>query len=260
MELGLVWKIGEAGTMILEPDSAGALSQKTVESLKNELLALTKGRDTESLNQKRLFYQNTLSPLFEELSRRNPHPSAEEQAPIILGGWLPVWSTIPFQDILPGRIREQSYQIFQSNGYYANIARYAPGQQLPFLRNISSKLLAYDLMVIQKYSVRDGRWDIQNVGIEQAFGKREIPLDIEQAESWFTTVFKAKFEVDSQPINLGQPSELTNLDETTRKKFKKIFLATPQFEHLYIDSEFRLVKTQREANQRPSYTIAVRKR
>ncbi|WP_289500572.1 hypothetical protein [Gloeocapsopsis sp. IPPAS B-1203] len=40
---------------------------------------------------------------------------------------------------------------------------------------------------------------------------------------------------------------------------EKTYLATPQLEHLYVDRDFRIVKTQREAAQRPSYTIAIRR-
>jgi len=244
--------------MIEKLASASDLTQKSTSELKNYLLAITKGRDTESLNRKTLFYKNELSPIFEELSRRNPLVNAERQASIILGVWAPVWSTIPFQDIVPGRIHEQSYQIFHDNGYYANIARYAPGHQLSFLQNISAKFLAYDLMIIQRYEVQTGQWYIQNVAIEQAFRKRDIPLDIDASEDWFTTTVISKSKVFSEKADFPEAPDLHNLDKSTVKKFTKAFLSIPQLEHLYIDSDFRLVKTQREAKQRPSYTIAVR--
>jgi hypothetical protein len=48
------------------------------------------------------------------------------------------------------------------------------------------------------------------------------------------------------------------LDKPVQKKFETTYLAKPLFEHIYIDNDLRLVKTQRSANQRPSYTIAVR--
>lgn len=73
-----------------------------------------------------------------------------------------------------------------------------------------------------------------------------------------TATVKSKFDNSSQKIDFPKAPDLTNLDQSTVKKFKKAFLATSQLEHLYIDPEFRIVKTQREANQRPSYTIAVR--
>ena len=240
---------------VLNPDE---LSHRSTEELKNELLKLAENPDTEPLKQKVLFYQNELAPIFEELSRRNPYPNAEEQVSLVLGVWASIWSTIPYQDILPGRIRQQSYQIFHNNGYYANIARYAPGQKIPFLKKLSSKLLAYDLMVLQRYSVQKGHWDIQNVGIEQAFRVAATPLSIEKAEDWFTEVVKSKGEKLSQTLDFSKAPSLENFDRSTVKKLKTAFLMTPQFEHLYIDRDFRLVKTQREAKQRPSYTIAVR--
>ncbi len=245
--------------MIAELPIPGKLSQMSTEELKNKLLELTKGRDIEPLNQKVLFYKNELEPLFEELSRRNPLPTAEEQVPIVLGVWSPVWSTIPFQDTLPGRIHDQSYQIFHDDGYYANIARYAPGHQRSFLQKLSSILMAYDFMVLQKFAVQDGQWSIQNVGIEQTFRLRGVPLSIDKAESWFTAVVRSQLQASFQKDSPKVP-ELKNLNQKTAKKFKKIFLATPRLEHLYIDDDFRLIKTQREAKQRPSYTIAIRRR
>lgn len=230
------------------------LRQMSTAELKNQLLTLTKGGDTESLNKKVLFYKNDLEPFFQELSRRNQFPIAEEQVAIVVGVWSPVWSTIPFQDILPGRIGEQSYQIFNDNGYYANIARYAPGNQLAFLQKLSS-LLAYDLMVLQKFEIKNGQWQIQNVGIEQAFKIRGLPLDIDKAENWFKAVVEAKLQASSPKIDLPEAPNLENLDKSTAKKFEKIFLAIPQLEHLYIDRDFRLIKTQREAKQRPSSTL-----
>lgn len=226
--------------------------------IKNQILELVKGHNLEPLKTKVEFYKNELAPYFAELSRRNPFGKVAEQLPIITGVWVPIWSTIPFQDILPGRIREQSYQIFHDNGYYANIGRYAPGHTLSFWHNISSRLLAYDLMVIQKYEVKNGQWYIQNIGIEQAFTSRENPLSIDKAEDWFTAVVKSNPKVYSQTTDYPKAPLIENLDKSTVKRFKKIFLATPQFEHLYIDRDFRLVKTRREAKQRPSYTIAVR--
>lgn len=235
------------------------LSQMSTEELKSELLGLTQDRDADPLNEKVQFYKNELEPLFEELSRRNPFPAAEDQLPLVLGVWSPVWSTIPFHDMIPGRIHEQSYQIFRDNGYYANIARYAPGHQRSFLRKLSSILLAYDFMVLQKFEVQNGRWQIQNIGIEQAFRLRGVPLDINKAERWFTKVVKSESRSSAQKTNTPNIPRLGSLDKSTSKKLNKSFQATPQFEHLYIDGDFRLIKTQREAKQRPSYTIATRK-
>jgi hypothetical protein len=232
------------------------LSQLSTEALKERLLETVEGRDLEPLNQKVLFYKQELEPLFTELSRRNPFPQAEEQVPLMPGVWFAVWSTNPYQDIFPGRIYDQSYQIFHGDGYYANIARYAPGHQLSILKKLSNILLAYDFMIIQKFEVKEGQWLIQNVGIEQAFRFRAIPLNIERAENWFTT----KVEGKRSPSSSKSGSRFGNVDKSTAKKFERISSASPQLEHLYIDNDFRLVKTQREAKQRPSYTIAIRKR
>ncbi|MCC5605026.1 hypothetical protein [Nostoc favosum] len=93
--------------------------------IKNKILEVVKGRDLEPLKAKVEFYKNELAPYFAELSRRNPFGKVAEQVAIVTGVWVPIWSTIPFQDILSGRIHEQSYQIFHNDGL--NIARYAPG-------------------------------------------------------------------------------------------------------------------------------------
>ncbi|MES1024169.1 PAP/fibrillin family protein [Gloeocapsa sp. BRSZ] len=230
------------------------ISQSTSE-LKAELLERVKGRDTDSLSTKVQYYKNILTPYIEELTQRNPYPIVVEQIPIVLGVWTPLWSTIPFHDTLPGRDREQSYQIFHDDSYYANIARYTPGQNT-FWQKLSAKLPAIDLMVMQKYAVRDNKWYIQNVGIEQAFRNREVPLAIEDAESWFSSVVGNKFQ--SAQEELPQALDL-QLDRKTVKKLEKTYLATPQLEHLYVDRDLRIVKTQREASQRPSYTIAIRR-
>ncbi|WP_338017073.1 hypothetical protein [Myxacorys almedinensis] len=229
------------------------LSHRSTDDLKQEILKLGEGNDRAPLSQKVKFYQSTLAPLFAELSQRNPFSSAEEQVAIVLGVWLPVWSTIPFIEILPGRVREQSYQIFQDNGYYANIARYAPGQRNSFLQAFSAFLLAYDFMLLQKFVVQNGQWYIQNVGIEQAFRWRGSLLTSERAESWLSKVVRSKLSKGDAP----KAPDLSSLDKSTAKKVGTSFLATPQLEHLYIDRDFRLVKSQRN-QQRPSYTIAIR--
>lgn len=236
------------------------LSYRSTQELKNELLDLVKGKDTEALKSKVLFYQSELLPYFEELSKRNPHPVVENQIPIVLGVWTPVWSTIPFHDILPGRIHSSSYQIFHADGLYANIARYAPGQQSSLLKQVSAKLPAYDLMVMQKYEVKNNQWYIQNVGIFQAFRNRDIPLTIDDADEWFTNVVNTKIKDKYQNGELPSTLKLENLDRNTVRKLEKTYLATPALEHVYVDNDLRLVKTQREQNQRPSYTIAIRRR
>jgi hypothetical protein len=123
-------------------------------------------------------------------------------------------------------------------------------------KKLSTKLPAIDLMVLQKYAVRDNKWYIQNVGIEQAFRNREVPLTIEDAENWFSSVVNNKFQ--SVQEELPQALDL-KLDRKTVKKLEKTYLATPQLEHLYVDRDLRIVRKQREASQRPSYTIAVRR-
>lgn len=232
------------------------LTHKTTAELKQKLLQLTQDRDTLPLKQKVEFYQQQLAPIITELSRRNPFP-IEEQAPLVIGIWTPVWSTIPFQDMLPGRVSKQSYQIFHDDGFYANIARYAPGNKLKlgWFSKLASVLLALDLMIIQKYQVKDGRWQIENIGIKQAIRWQGVDLTIDRADSWFTKVMRSRSQVDDTSTKV----ELKNLDNSTAKRFKTAFGATPQFEHLYIDPDFRIVKTRREAKQRPSYTVAIRR-
>ena len=226
------------------------LHQLSTAALKQELLRLTAKRDTDALSQKVQFFKDTLAPLFTELSTRNPYPKVEEQAALVIGAWRPLWSTIPFQDTIPGRLREQSYQIFHADGYYANVARYAPGKQLPLMKQLPSFLVAYDFMIIQQYQIANAQWYIQNVAIQQKLRFGPVPLSPERAESWFT-------KVAAQKDFVAVP-DFENLDQKTAKRFITIFQATPQLEHLYIDPEFRLVKSQRSAKQRPSYTIAVR--
>ena len=232
------------------------LSQYSTDELKQKLLQLTQDKDVQSLKQKVEYYQQQLVPIVTELSKRNPFPQAEDQVALVQGIWTPVWSTIPFQDLLPGRVAEQSYQIFHDDGYYANIARYAPGNKLKlgWLQKIASFLLAFDLMIIQKYRVEDGRWLIENIGIKQAIRWQGADLTSAKADAWF-----AKVTPDLSTTETPSEMELRNLNNSTAKKFKTAFRATPQFEHLYIDRDFRIVKTKREAKQRPSYTIAIRR-
>jgi hypothetical protein len=238
--------------------SSKELSYRSTQELKDELLELVKDKDTEALKTKVLFYQQELLPYFEELSKRNPHPIVENQIPIVLGVWTPVWSTIPFHDVLPGRIHSRSYQIFHDDGFYANIARYAPGHQSSLLKQVSAKLPVYDFMVMQKYAVQNNQWYIQNVGIFQAFRNRDIPLTIDDADEWFTDILEKKVKAAPQG-EAAKMLTLENLDRSTVKKFEKTYLATPVLEHIYVDHDLRLVKTQREQNQRPSYTIAIRR-
>lgn len=236
------------------------LERLSTEELKQEILSLTKDRDGAPLKEKVLFHKDVLAPYFEQLQQRNPYPIVADQIPIVLGVWTPIWSTIPFHDALPGREHDKSYQIFHDNGYYANIARYAPGHRVGWLNKLSSFLAAYDLMVMQKFEIRDGQWFIQNVAIDQAVRRRIFPLTIERAESWFDEVLDKRIEEFNTKTELPKELKLENLDRNTVKKFEKTYLATPKFEHLYVDHDLRIVKTQREAKQRPSYTIAIRRK
>lgn len=246
--------------MVANAVRSQSLGNLTTEELKAEILSLVHDRDSDPLNQKVAFSKTELAPYFEELQQRNPYPAVESQIPIVLGVWTPIWSTIPFHDVLPGRLHDCSYQIFLENGYYANIARYAPGSRFKLLEKLSPVLAAYDFMVMQKFEIRDGEWFIQNVAIEQALRWRAIPLSIERAEGWFEKVLDARLDEFNQKTTLPQELRLENVDKTTLKKLEKTYQATPKFEHIYVDETFRLVKTQREAKQRPSYTIAVRRK
>ncbi len=157
-----------------------------------------------------------------------------------------------------GRLSEQSYQIFHDDGLYANIARYAPGNKLKlgWLQKLASVFLALDLIIVQKYRVEKGEWLIENIGIKQALRWQKFPLTIKKADNWFTKIVQSRFQKAVQTEDTQV--ELKNLDSSTAKKYKTALGATPQFEHLYIDNDFRLVKTRREAKQRASYTIVVR--
>ncbi|HEY9728229.1 MAG TPA: hypothetical protein V6D50_17395, partial [Chroococcales cyanobacterium] len=67
-------------------------------------------------------------------------------------------------------------------------------------------------------------------------------------------------DVLNSNLKIPKAELLPNLDKSTAKRLETTLLTIPQFEHLYVDRDFRLVKTRREAKQRPSYTIAVRLR
>ena len=233
------------------------LERQSTEELKQQLLQLVRDKDLQPLKQKVQFYEERLTPIVTELNRRNPYPQAEDQLSIILGVWTPVWSTIPFQDALPGRCPEQSYQIFHDDGFYANIGRYAPGSQLKlgWFQKFASMLLAFDLMIVQKYAVQDGQWQIENMAIKQALRWQGIPLSIEKADKWFTNIVRS---YSHKSTTFNEP-QIENLNRSMAKRLKTAFRATPEFEHLYIDHDFRIVKTRREAKQRTSYTIVVRR-
>ncbi len=234
------------------------LSQQSTEQLKQHLIELAQPRDGDSLSQKNKFYQTTLSPICEELAKRNPNPKPEDQAPLVLGYWKPIWSSIPFQDVLPGRRRDQSYQIFREDGYYANIARYAPATDWPILRRFSVNPVVYDLMLIQKYKIEQGEWQIENVGIKQALNLGAWELTLEKADHWFKQVMASSGETtDAKDMKVKLPFS-KKANQQASKQLKGAAQAKPILEHLYIDENFRLVKSKRESKQRPSYTIAIR--
>ncbi|MGF1515605.1 MAG: hypothetical protein ACFB5Z_18160 [Elainellaceae cyanobacterium] len=261
-------------------DSA-ALARASTDALKQTLLNFTQNADTDPIGKKTKLAKQ-LSPLFNELSRRNPTPDPREQVPLVLGTWRSLWSTIPFQDMLPGRLREQSYQVFADNGYYANSARYKPGSDLPLLNQVSRWLVSLDLMILQTYDAGPDGWRIENVGIDQAVRLGAQPFTGDAARRWFDQAAakaiadaenKAGQHVDqnqtsaTNQANLAGPNladsnlaspNLTGMDARTAKRFETVFRSQPQLEHLYIDRDFRLVKSRREANQRPSYTVAIR--
>ncbi|MFP4337621.1 MAG: hypothetical protein ACLFQP_06795 [Halothece sp.] len=238
--------------------STETLTSLTTEELKEKLITLTKPRDQDSLSQKNKFYQTTLSPLFEELATRNLVRNPQEQSNLVIGVWKPIWSTIPFQDILPGRQREQSYQIFRKDGYYANIARYTPGTNLPLLRHFNVYPLAYDLMLIQKYETTLEEWLIENVSIKQALKLGGSKLTLDKAQNWFEKEMNTPLEqVNSGKTKVKLPF-LKKANQKASKQLQGAAQAKPKLEHLYLDQDFRLVKSQRENKQRPSYTITVR--
>lgn len=234
------------------------LADLSTDELKQQLVTLAEPRDGDSLSQKNQFYKQTLSPFFEELANRNPFPKVQDQQDLVVGVWRPIWSTIPFQDVLPGRQREQSYQIFRKDGYYANIACYAPGMNFPFLRNLSLNILVYDLMLIQKYELHQQEWFIENVSIKQALKLGASKLTLEKAEKWFEKIMASPLEaIESSSMTMKLPFS-KKANQKAGKQLQGAAKAKPKLEHLYIDQNFRLVKSQRESKQRPSYTITVR--
>lgn len=263
---------------LLQP---AALKTASTEDLKALLLDLTAGRDSDPIAQKAKFASQVLDPLFQELTQRNPIPQVRDQMPIVLGTWRSHWSTIPFQDLIPGRLHDQSYQIFANNGYYANIARYRPGHQTPLLNHLVRQWISYDFMIVQTYGVqavaaqgldpsleRPGeateaeRWAIQNVGIQQAlrFGPGELSPTM--AQRWFETAVLGYQRDRPSATRLPQTSIIGATPGTKptamAKRYQKVLQSQPVLEHLYIDAEVRLVRSRREASQRPSYTVAVR--
>ncbi len=256
--------------LINTPFEPTALAAATTDALKASLLHHVEKRDTDQMAKKVRFVNETLMPLFKELETRNPTPELPQQIPLLKGIWISVWSTNPFQDILPGRVHHESYQIFDDNGYYANLARYKPGRKAPVLNWISRWLLSYDLLIMQSYSVQtqipndpqnlsagsQEYWDIQNVCIQQILRFGSPSFNAETAQAWFNRTVKNYHEKTESQQPTSTPTQGAN--RITSKQYQQISKARPQLDNLYIDSDFRLVKTQREKSQRPSYTVATR--
>ncbi|WP_017300758.1 hypothetical protein [Nodosilinea nodulosa] len=253
------------------PFEPAVLAAASTPALKSSLLKQVEGRDREPMGKKVRFASEILLPLFNELENRNPTPDLTQQIPLLKGIWHPVWSTIPFQDILPGRVHHESYQIFNEDGFYANLARYKPGRKAPILNWISRWLFSYDFMIMQSYAVQtpaepdpssaseqpgQDYWEIQNLCIRQVlrFGSRS--LSAEAAQTWFNQTV-ASYQQNSAS-QLQPPIPMQGRNRVTTKQYQQISQARPRLDHLYIDPNFRLVKTQREKSQRPSYTVAVR--
>ncbi|MBD2729292.1 hypothetical protein H6G96_23980 [Nostoc sp. FACHB-892] len=227
---------------------------------KNEIFARVQGRNLKDLNDEIDFYKTELLPYFIKLSQHNPVFSVTEQLRLLVGVWTPIWSTISFHESLPKRIQEQSFQIFQQDGYCGSVARYIMGKEPDSSQNFQSTLPAYDFMLIQKYEVQNGRWYLQNIDRFQAFNNREIPLTLESVCNWFTHVVNNKVKLNASKGVLPKTLKSENIEINDVNGFQKTSIVTSQvFEHLYIDNDLRLVKTQTDASHLPSYTIAVKR-
>ena len=250
------------------PFEAAALAEASTDTLKASLLTQVQGRESDPMSKKVRFANDNLIPLFDELEQRNPTPDLTAQIPLLQGIWLPLWSTIPFQDILPGRVHHESYQIFDDSGYYANLARYKPGHKAPLLSWLSRWLISYDLLIMQSYGVttqpgdpdsdsppEQAYWDIQNVCIRQSLRVGSRTFSPQNAQAWFDQALSRYQKTGDDP---SQAAALAGGTRIAPKQYEQIAKAKPKLEHLYIDAEFRLVKTQRDKSQRPSYTVAVR--
>jgi hypothetical protein len=236
------------------------LTMLSTEALKKRVLELVEGQDDRRLSEKLVLLENTLAPYFAELTRRNPFPRPEDQVAAVMGVWTPVWSTIPFHHALPGRISSQSYQIFRRLGYYANMAHHAPGYQNQLLNKLTPLSMACNLMLVQRFEIVDGRWQIENIGIELARGRRDKGLSIDDAEAWFDAVLEQKLNHDDKNTAERDAPDLAGLDAASAKRLEKSFQAKPVLENIYMDGNLRLIRSQREAKQRPSYTIGIRLR
>ena len=124
---------------------------------------------------------------------------------------------------------------------------------LPLLRNFS-----LNLMLIQKYEIQGQTWQIENIAIKQALKLGASSLTLGKAQAWFEKVMAFPIqEMDTNSMKVKLPFS-KKATQKASKQLKGAANAKPQLEHLYIDQDFRLVKSQRERKQRPSYTITIR--
>jgi len=86
-----------------------------VAALQEQILRIVQNRDGDSLRDKQRLLQDELLPLFDQIATVTPLPKPVDQVSAILGPWRSVWSTIPFQDLIPGR--GESYQLFYDSVY-----------------------------------------------------------------------------------------------------------------------------------------------
>jgi hypothetical protein len=94
--------------------AADALTHKSTDELKQELIDRVHDRDGEALGKKVAFAKTELMPWFDELSRRNPFPNAIDQIDLVVGVWSPVWSTIPCKNNWQ-KAKQTLRQIFKSS-------------------------------------------------------------------------------------------------------------------------------------------------
>lgn len=235
--------------LLESPFEPAAIAKADTSSLKSSLLKQVESRDADPMAQKVRFANETLMPLFNELEKRNPTTELSQQIPLLKGVWFPVWSTNPFQDILPGRVHHESYQIFDDNGYYANLARYKPGRKSQVLSWLSRWLLSYDLMIMQSYSVQTqaaGKsahslapdqtgqeyWDIQNVSIQQSLRLGSISFNAETAQSWFNRAVVKHQKTPKLQQQDSLPTQRTN--RVAAEQYQQISKARPRLNNLYI--------------------------
>ena len=224
-----------------------------------KLLHLVLGNDNKPVRDKSRFYMEKIQPLINEMASSTPLSTPTAQYEELPGTWLSVWTTIPFLDMIPGRVHETSYQIFsEQHNYYANVARYFPTSKNRVLKSLFEP--AYDLMILQRYGLYEDEWQIQNVGIKQKVHYRKpAPMSLEQASSWFDQILDTDFSAPQtdQEVFLDAP-EANKFNSDWAKKLGKTYKAKPYFHHLYMSPVLRCVETRREAKQKPSFTIAVR--